>query len=106
MGRIVTPTYRIEYRDNLLSLGKSAPDMISKTDRNPVYAAAWDRRKTTTTNLEEWRIGMNKSFQKDGANYHISKSYDIIPHIYFARIVRQRDNKVMCETKAPPFEVV
>jgi hypothetical protein len=108
MGKIVTPAYRIEYRDNLLAMRKTASDGRSRIDGLPVLIASWrgkDYGRATVANIEAWRQGMNKSFATGGTNEHLTKAYGIIPHIYFARIVRQSDDKVIAETKAPMFEV-
>lgn len=49
---------------------------------------------------------MNKSFLLGGVNEYVSKADGFVHHISYARIVRQSDNEIMCEVKAPMFEVV
>lgn len=107
MGKIVTPTYRIEYRDNHIATRLRPPDCLSRIDRKPVALMTWsvDRLgKPTEANLQTWRVGYNASFAPGGCNQHLSQSDAGIPHIFWARIVRQRDDRVMCEIMAPAFE--
>lgn len=106
MGKIVTPAYRVEYRDNHLAMRISAPDGLSRVDRKPVHMMAWNRTdgRPTAERLEAWRKSYNASFQSGGANAHVSEAFGSIPHIYWARIVRQRDDAVICEANAPAFE--
>lgn len=114
MGRIITPPYRVEYRDNLLAMGKTVADMAGKCGK-PVLTMIWnvhDRYNgnvkgygtPTLANLTKWRETMNNSYKKDGSNYHITQHFNMIPHIHYAAIVRQSDGKVMCEFRAPLFE--
>ncbi len=104
MGRIITPKYRVEYRDNLLALKKTHGDIMG-AEGKVCLTQAWNGR-VTAERLEDWRKAMNKSFQPGGCNEHITKAFNIIPHIFYAAIVRQSDKKVMCNTNAPTFEVV
>lgn len=104
MGRSYTPKYRVEYRDNLLAMGVSAPDMRG-VDGVPCHSQAWDGKPSQKA-LEDWRLMMNKSFQPGGSNWHVSQAFNSIPSIFYASIVRQSDRKVMFTTKAPMFEVV
>lgn len=105
MGRIITPAYRVEYRDNLLAMGKTRADGRSRIDGRPVLMMAWSGRPTAKR-LEDWRQGYNASFGPNRTNAHITRAFNIIPHIHFCRIVRQRDNTVIAEITAPTFEVV
>jgi hypothetical protein len=104
MGRIVTPKYRVEYADNLLALRKTAPDTRT-SDGRQYCTVAWRDGRPTQKALEEWRLSTNRSFLPGGANCHITRAYDIIPHIYYARIVRQSDGAEVCHVRAPSFEV-
>ena len=106
MGKIVTPTYRVEYADNLLAMHKTRADAVSRIDRKPVLIVAWHGKqdgRANAANLEAWRQQCNKSFLTGGSNAHISKAFDIIPHIYWARLVRQCDDSVVAEINAPMF---
>jgi hypothetical protein len=105
MGRIITPTHRVEYRSNLLAMGIVRADGCSRVDGKPVHMQAW-RGRATQARLADWRIQMNKSFQAGGANEHVSKAFNAVDHISFARIVRQADDAVMAEVAMPTFEVV
>jgi heterodisulfide reductase subunit B len=104
MGRIVTPTYRVEYRTNLLAMKKFVADKIG-TDGRPCFTQVW-RGPSTEKNLENWRKEINKSFQKDGSNYHLTLAMDAVDHVYYACIVHQKTGKVMATVTAPAFEVV
>lgn len=109
MGRTVTPKYRVEYRDNLLSMGRTRPDAVSRVDRKAVNIMAWKAKedgRANAENLAKWRNGFNASFQADGSNAHLAEAFGAIPHIHFARIVRQSDDSVVAEFTAPMFEVV
>lgn len=109
MGKTVTPTYRVEYRDNLLVMGKTSADCRSRIDGHPVLTMAWNGKmdgRANKVNLERWRCGINASFYPPGMNAHLAKAYGIVPHISFARLVRQRDGAVVAEVRAPMFEVV
>ena len=58
----------------------------------------------TKENLEAYRIALNASFKRGGAN---AVSKGIVPHISKARIVTtSRFRKVVAETTMPMFEVV
>ena len=92
MGRITTPTYRVE---TTLNKGSMTP-------------FAWHGKqdgRATQKNLEAWRIGYNKSFQTGGVNGPRNGS-DTIVHISSARLIRQSTGEVVAEVKAPMFEVV
>jgi hypothetical protein len=106
MARIKTPAYRIEYRDNLLAMGRAGGDARSLIDGKRVYLATWKKTGISHKALENWRKTYNASFQPGMINARISDAFGVIPHIYYARIVRQRDNVVMCETTMPTFEVI
>jgi hypothetical protein len=91
MGKSVTPTYRVEYRDNSQPFGAW-------------HSMIW-RGKATTTRLESWRIEYNKSFGRAGINFHISQSLGFILHISHARIIRQCTGETVTQTTMPMFEV-
>ena len=95
MGRTITPVYRVEFKDN--------------TSGHFWNQQSWDCRrdgKPTETNLEQWRIRYNASFQSDGANFHCSKSLRRVIHISEARLVRQAGGRTVAATRMPIFEVV
>lgn len=109
MGKIITPTYRVEYRDNLLAMGKTSGDCRSRIDGRPVLSMAWNGKEdgwANETNLEAWRKGYNASFQPAGSNAHLAAAFGIVPHISFARLVRQSNDTVVAEVRMPMFEVV
>lgn len=92
MGRVVTPTYRVEVRMNV---GSMTP-------------FCWDCRRDgrpTVKNLEAWRQKYNQSFQPGGVNGP-RKADDVILHISRAKVIRQSTGEVVAETVAPMFEVV
>lgn len=93
MGRVVTPTYRVEYRVN------SGYHTLQ----------CWDSKsygRATEANLEKWRQALNKSFAPGGVNYHVSEDNGVVVHVSSAKIIRQSTNEVVAKTKAPMFEVV
>jgi hypothetical protein len=107
MGRIVTPPYRVEYSTNTLLMGKIRADGASRVDNRRVLLMSWrkeDGRPSDKT-LEVWRVGYNQSFQPGGANAHVSEAFGVVGHIHWARVVRQRDDAVVCEVTMPMFEV-
>lgn len=107
MGRIVTPTYRVEYRTNLLAMGVLRADAASRVDGKPVQLMSWRKQngRPTEANLETWRKDYNKSFQAGGSNAHLADANGIM-HITWARIVHQRTDRVAAEVTMPTFEVV
>jgi hypothetical protein len=90
MGKSITPTYRVEYRDNA---SRSTSSMC------------W-RGKASKERLEQWRKDYNKSFNPGGVNYHVSQSLGIVVHISHAWLIHQRTNECVAETKMPMFELV
>jgi hypothetical protein len=105
MGRVVTPKYRVEYRDNILALGRSIGDHAATIDGRSVrvYSQAWKGR-ATAERLEDWRKTMNQSFQAGGVNAHVSRAHGMVPHINYARIVEQRTGRVVAVATMPMFE--
>lgn len=105
MGRTVKLKYRVEYTDNVLAMGKSTADARPRDIGKSVHVQGY-REPPTIEALEAWRVAMNKSFAAGGSNAHLSAAYHMIPHINWARVVRQSDGKVMAETVMPTFEVL
>src|SRR5262245_25901175 len=101
MGRVTTPTYRVEYRTNKLALGLIASDCASNVDGLRVLMMAWRKwnGRPTKSNLEQWRKDWNASFRPGQVNAALND------HINWARVIRQRDQQIMCETQMPMFEV-
>ena len=94
MGKIITPTYRVEYRSN--SCDRRNPDGRR--------SMCWSGR-ATQARLEQWRRDYNQSFNLGGVNFHISEAQGFVEHISSARIVRQSTGEVVAETTMPAFEV-
>ena len=93
MGRVYTPTYRVEAASNVPGL----------------TIFGWCCRtngRATDKNADRWRKGMNQSFQPGGNNWHVSKANGVVPHLHEVRIVRQRTGEVVAVASAPMFEVV
>lgn len=103
MGRIVKLTHRVEYRTNLLAMGKVAGD--GTANGKAVHIQGW-RGRATEALLADWRKAMNKSFQAGGSNAHISEAFGAVEHISWARIVHQDSGRVVAEVTMPTFEVV
>jgi hypothetical protein len=89
MGKVITPTYRVEYRDNA---------------SRSTSAMHW-RGRATQKRLEQWRQDYNKSFNPGGVNFHVSQALGVVVHISHAWIVDQRSGDVVAKTKMPMFEV-
>lgn len=93
MGRSTTPTFVVDYQDQL-----------------GLHKAIWnvkDSGKPTDANLEAWRVLMNQSMLPGGCNEHVSKSVGFIPHVSKATIRNQKTGKLNVATaKAPMFEVL
>lgn len=105
MGRTLKLKYRVEYTDNLLAMGKATADARPADINKRVYVQGYKGLPTVEA-LEDWRMTMNRSFQAGGSNAHISKAFNTVAHINWARVVRQADGKVMAETTMPTFEIV
>jgi hypothetical protein len=90
VGKVITPTYRVEYRDNASRSNSSM---------------AWQGR-ATQKRLEQWRKDYNKSFNHGGANYHVSQALGVVVHISHAWIINQRTGEIVAKTQMPMFEVV
>lgn len=101
MGRVTTPTYRVEYRTNQQAMGKVAASP-SNVDGKAVQMMGWRKHygKACKTSLEGWRKTFNESFAPGGSNSHICD------HINWARIVHQKTGRVVAEVTMPMFEVV
>ena len=93
MGRTITPTFVIDYRDQL---GWHWAVWNSKTAGAP-----------TVENLEKWRKAMNASMKPGGCNEHLSQDHCGMPHISEAKVRNQKTgNLKVAYTKAPMFEEV
>lgn len=93
MGRIVTPTYRVETASNIHGLQLSG----------------WDCKRNgrpSDTRAENYRTTMNQRFLPGGVNFGISEASGVIVHLSEVRIVRQSSGEVVARAKAPRFEVV
>lgn len=93
MGKTITPKYRVVVTGNFATFNKALTPF------------AWEG-PATPARLEEFRQSMNRSFNKGGANFHVSQADGFIYHISKATLIRQSDDKVICEAVAPLFEVV
>lgn len=86
MGRSYTPTYRTEWDDR----------------SNGVWRKEYG--KPTLANLEKHVHEYAESLKAGGINNHISLALGYIPFPRVARIVRQRDGKIMAEWRAATFQ--
>jgi len=100
MGRLITPKYALYYRDNTPGLLEQS-GAWNVTDRN--YPGSGYGRPTAA-NLERWVRAFNKSMSPGEVNHHVSKALGYLLHVSNARIVRQKDGRVMAEYRAPLFE--
>lgn len=113
MGKIIVPPYRIEYRTNLMALGRDGADGASTVDRKQVKNMIWETRRSVYSpstpdgapneqNLEAWRQKWNQRFRDMATNR--PDDFPLVSHINWCRIVRQKTNEVVCEVRAPAFE--
>jgi hypothetical protein len=86
MGRSTTPKYRLE---TWVNAGRHTP-------------SAWEGRPTEAA-LRDRVCSLNESFMPGGVNGHVSQAAGEIVQVWMARIVRQSDDRVVAEWKAPPF---
>jgi hypothetical protein len=88
MGRIITPKYRVEAQDN----------------QGAWQHSVW-RGRVSVKALEQWRDGMNQSFQRGGVNEHVSNGLGFVLHYSNCRIVDQRNSNIVAAFRAPMFEI-
>lgn len=93
MGRSTTPTFVVDYQDQL-----------------GLHRAAWSTKtsgKPTDANLEAWRKALNQSMLPGGCNEHVSKAAGFTLHVSKATIRNQKTGKLNVATaRAPMFEVI
>lgn len=104
MGRCLTPKYRVEFRDNVLAMGKCVADHKGHNGK-PCLSHAW-HGKPSYEALTAWRDMMNKSFKIGECNGHLTEAIGFEVHIHTCAIVRQKDGMLMFKYDAPMFEVV
>lgn len=91
MGRSYTPKYIALYRDNA---------NLSKW--NEIH---WTRKgKVNDAAAEDFRVMLNKSFDLNGCNFHVSKACGVIVHVLEVRVVNQKTKQVVAKATAPMFE--
>ena len=93
MGKIITPTYRIEVKENDFT--------------DSWHVMSWNKEygKPNTKNLENFVSKMNESYLPTGVNSHITKMRGYIVCVYKARIIHQKSGDIVAEWKAPSFQV-
>ena len=94
MGKVYTPTFRAEVRDNTSQAW---------------FHSAWnvkDHGRPTDKNAERYRRSLNESLKIGGVNEHISKAAGFLVHTSAVRVIRQATGQVVASAKAPLFEVV
>lgn len=92
MGKSITPTFIVRYRD------QQGPKIL-----------VWNTKsygKPTLCALAQWRMMMNKSMKPGGCNEHLSRSAGYIIHISNCEIVNQKKNTTVVSLTAPMFEEV
>jgi len=91
MGRSYTPPYTAQYRD-----------------QKGWHEIGWPHRKPpTAADAERMRQQLNRSFELNGANYHVSRDAGIILHVSELRVVRNRAGReIVARAIMPLFEVV
>ena len=97
MGRIVTPTYRVEVVERRTASSNPA-----------VTRMAWDCRskgRPTDANLERYVLAYADSLKSGGVNVHLSESLGFMPIPHSARIVRQSTGQVVASWQAAMFQV-
>lgn len=98
MGRSYTPTFVVEYRDQRGWHTQAWTNAQGKTQV---------RKAPTDEEAEEWRKTMNKSFQREGSNFHVSEAAGIILHVSHV-VVKQNvpGGRTVASATMPMFEVV
>lgn len=89
MAKHFTPKYRVETRENATAM----------------TPAAWKGRPTAAR-LADWVERYNESYKPGGVNFHVSKAHNVLIYTYYARIVEQATGRVVCEYRAPAFQVI
>ncbi len=101
MGKSYTPKYRVEYRDNTMVVDMHVPTMHPGRISWPSNLG-----KPTNAKAEDLRRKMNQSFQPGDVNGHVSKSLDVVVHIYRLWVIEQKTGQWVAEANMPAFEVV
>lgn len=83
MGKVITPKYRVEYRD------QQGQHSMAWNVGNPGGGPYPGDGKPTQPNLEKWRKALNKSFRPGGVNAHVSEALGFVLYVSAARIVNQ-----------------
>lgn len=94
MGKSVTPPYRLEMSGTTHSAWRVKEQYGIPGDGQPNDA-----------NLMRYLLSFAASLKLGGTNQHISKALGYIPYPTWARIIRQRDGKIMASWIAPAFMV-
>lgn len=95
MGKITTPTYRIEV---------SCISFLNK--RREIHSFAWDCSKEgrpTSANIQKWIAGFNKSLEIGGSNQHLNGTQSPYNN---GTIYRQKTGTKVAEYIAPKFQVI
>ena len=92
MGKIVTPAYRVRYRDQD---GWHSMPWYVRQDGRPSDKAA-----------ERFRQAWNRSFQPGAPNFHISEARGYLAHISHVVVISQKTGAVVARAAMPMFEVV
>jgi hypothetical protein len=92
MGKIMTPAYRVRYRD-----------------QDGWHTTSWNTAidgRPTNLHAECWRIGWNASFQPGAPNFHISEARGYLAHISHVEVIKQATGAIVARAAMPMFEVV
>ena len=88
MGRTVTPTFVVDYQDQL-----------------GWHRSVWTSGAPTEANLEKWRVALNASMKLGSCNEHVSLSLGFMPHCSKAIIRNQKTGNLNVATvRMPMFE--
>ena len=97
MGKVVTPKYRVEMRDNdgsfVMPWNVTGGSNITK------------HGEATDANLERYVFTYAKSLEIGGVNEHISVSRGHVPYPTEAKIVNQRTGEIVATWKAGMFQI-
>lgn len=89
MGKTITPKYYAKY-----------------LDQSGWHDISW-QGKATNTRAESMRQTLNKSFNKEGCNWHASLDCGYVVHVSKLKVMRNDGSRrVVAETSAPMFEIV
>lgn len=91
MGKSFKPTYYARYRD-----------------QSGWHEIVWNSKsngRANDANAEQMRLALNRSFDRDGVNFHVSGARGYIIHVSQVEVIRNdMSGRVVARAAAPMFE--